>query len=116
MISAPFTVAITKSYRASASAAAQHAGGTNYTINLTGTASGGTSPYTFRWDINNDGTYGDLTGANASFGITSQGGTTKIGLEVTDSTGGGKAYAKTTAATAEKPPVPNQPPRIYPAP
>ena len=113
-LSAPFTVTITKSYKATATAASQHTGGTNYNISLTGSATGGTAPYTFRWDIDNDGVYGDLIGANTSFVITSQGGTKRIGLEVTDAAGA-PAFAR-TSLTVDKPPVANEPPRIRPAP
>ena len=112
LTSAPFSVAITKSFNAAATVGAQNTGGTNYQVMMNGTASGGAAPYVFSWDTNNDGTYGDVTGATASFSGSSQGGTFRIGLEVSDSSGA-KAYAR-ASATIDKPPVANQPPRVRP--
>lgn len=92
VLSPAYAVSIAPTFSASMTASAQYTSGTNYTITLNGTVSGGSPLYTFRWDTNNDGTYGDLTGSTASYSISSQGGTYKIGLEVTDSNGA-KAYA-----------------------
>ena len=39
------------------------------------------------WDTNNDGVYGDRTGATASYILTSSGGTYPLGLEVIDGMG-----------------------------
>ena len=46
----------------------------------------------YRWDTNNDGIYGDKNGQHAVYAETSQGGTYRVGLEVTDSSSA-RAYA-----------------------
>ena len=53
-------------------------------IALSGSASGGTSPYTYAWDLDNDGQYDDATGATPSHSWDAAD-TYTIGLEVTDS-------------------------------
>jgi hypothetical protein len=52
-------------------------------ITLSGSAGGGTAPYMYAWDLDNDGEYDDATGANLSYSWESAGSFT-IGLEVTD--------------------------------
>ncbi len=53
-------------------------------LTLSGSATGGTAPYTFAWDLNNDGVYDDATGAGPSHSWSTAGNFT-IGLQVTDS-------------------------------
>jgi len=52
-------------------------------IALTGSASGGQSPYTYAWDLDNDSVYDDATGASPSHSWATAGIYT-IGLQVTD--------------------------------
>ncbi len=72
-----------------------------------------TDPLTYKWDLNNDLTYGDVTGVNPtvswatlqSFGIDDDGGPFTIGLEVDD--GNGNTASDTAQLT-----VTNTPPTI----
>ena len=112
VISPPFAVAISPAYFALATASATLSGSTTHQIAIDGSVSGGLQPYTFRWDTDKDGIYGDVLGQHSVFSLDSQGGTYPIGLEVTDNNGF-KTYAKTTL-TIDKPPVANQPQRIRP--
>jgi len=53
---------------------------------ISGSASGGTAPYTYAWDFDNDGVYGDNGIITASPSVTWHvAGTYTIGLQVTDS-------------------------------
>lgn len=108
--SPPFPVSIGATFFASASASA--AGGGSYTVTLDGSAAGGTAPYTFRWDTNGDGTYGDVIGQHSSFSLSSQGGSYRIGLEVTDAASG--VALASFVLEIDKPLVPQQPQRIKP--
>ena len=94
VLSAPLTVTIGTAFFAGMTATASHTSGANYTISLNGTASGGTAPYTYRWDTNPNTAYDDALGQTASFTKTSaDGGTFPMKLEVTDATNA-KAYAR----------------------
>ena len=53
-------------------------------IALSGSASGGTSPYIYAWDLDNDGQYDDADVENPSYSWDTAG-THTIGLQVTDS-------------------------------
>lgn len=61
-----------------------YSGAVGEEIALEGSASGGTSPYTYAWDLDNDGVYDDDTGASPSNSWETAG-TYTIGLQVTDS-------------------------------
>ncbi|MHB8605407.1 MAG: exo-alpha-sialidase [Thermoplasmatota archaeon] len=54
--------------------------------NLTALAAGGIPPYTFAWDLNNDGNFSDATGPTATF-PGSAGGSYPVALRLTDSIG-----------------------------
>lgn len=55
-------------------------------VSISGSASGGTAPYTYAWDFDNDGVYGDNGIITASPSVTWHvAGTYTIGLQVTDS-------------------------------
>lgn len=113
VLSAPLTVTIGRAFFAGMSATAAHTSGTNYTISLTGTASGGTGPYTYRWDTDADGAYDDELGNPRNFTKTSaSGGTFPMKLEVTDATNA-KSYAR-SSVTLNKPPVVNEPTTVKP--
>lgn len=89
-------------------------GGTNYTVSLNGSASGGLPPHAFRWDTDSNGVYGDRIGANASFPLASTGGTYPLGLEVID--GLGRRITKQGSVVVNKQPVVNQPLNAFPTP
>jgi PKD repeat protein len=55
-------------------------------IQFTGSATGGVPPYTYAWDLNNDGTYDDSVGVNPTYSWGAIG-TYTIHLKVTDTTG-----------------------------
>jgi len=67
------------------------------TITLSGSAIGGTSPYSFTWDLDNDGTF-ESSGASVNFACTATG-TFDIGLQVTDSTSTSDVDATTITVT-----------------
>lgn len=68
-----------------AEAGGPYSGAVGESIALSGSASGGTAPYTnYEWDLDNDAVYDDATGASPSQ-IWSTAGTYTIGLQVTDS-------------------------------
>ncbi len=113
-LSAPLTVAITKPLRAGMTATAQPAIGSNYAIALSGTAAGGLPPYTYRWDTDENGIYGNVTGQIATATLTEpNGGTREMRLEVVDGHGN-RAFAK-ASVTLNRPPVVNEPPNLKPA-
>jgi fimbrial isopeptide formation D2 family protein/uncharacterized repeat protein (TIGR01451 family) len=66
-----------------ADAGGPYSGYVDDTINIYGSASGGTSPYNFSWDLDNDFTYGDDYG-NSIQNSWSTAGTYTIRLRVTD--------------------------------
>jgi uncharacterized repeat protein (TIGR01451 family)/fimbrial isopeptide formation D2 family protein len=63
-----------------------YSGDIGESINLVGSATGGVSPYTYAWDLDNDGGYDDATGTSPSRSW-SQAGTYTIKLRVTDDHG-----------------------------
>ena len=69
-------------------------------ITLEGSASDGTPPYTYAWDLDNDGQYDDATGASPSYSWGTAGNYT-IGLRVTDSTEATATDTATVTVTAE---------------
>ena len=66
-----------------AEAGGPYSGVVGASIALSGSASGGTAPYTYAWDLDNDGAYDDATGASPSHSWDAVGIYT-IGLQVTD--------------------------------
>ena len=66
-----------------AEAGGPYSGTEGATIGLSGSASSGTSPYTYAWDLDNDSVYDDATGASPSHSWDTAG-TYTIGLQVTD--------------------------------
>ena len=71
------------------------------TIALSGSASGGTAPYTYAWDLDNDGQYDDATGASPSHSWDTAGIHT-IGLEVTDNVAATATDTATVTVTEEE--------------
>jgi len=67
----------------SANAGGPYSGDEGESIALSGSASGGASPYTYAWDLDNDGEYDDATGAGPSYAWEAAD-TYTIGLRVTD--------------------------------
>jgi len=70
----------------SAEAGGPYSGYMGETIQFTGTATGGKSPYTYNWDLDNDGEYDDATGSTVSKSWETVG-TYTIGLKVIDNIG-----------------------------
>jgi PKD repeat protein len=82
--------------------------GTQYVpVHLSGSATGGTFPYSYAWDLDNDGQYDDATGATPSHTWTTAG-TYTIGLKVTDNT----STTSTDTAQVTITGNPNHPPHI----
>jgi PKD repeat protein len=69
-----------------ANAGGPYTGIVNQTVEFTGSASGGASPYTFSWDLDNDGEFDDATGSDAEWSWDAAGSYT-IGLKVVDDNG-----------------------------
>ncbi len=67
-----------------AEAGGPYSGLVDQSITLTGSATGGTSPYSYAWDLDNDSEYDDATGATTLY-TWSTADTYTIGLQVTDS-------------------------------
>lgn len=112
-LSTTMTVSVGQVLRAGMVASAQWTAGTTYTVTLNGTATGGLPPYTFRWDTDGNGTYGDKTGQNATAAIDMpNGGTRLMKLEVVDGIGS-RAYAE-GRVTMNRPPVVNEPVHLKP--
>lgn len=69
------------------------------TLTFTDTSSGGTSPYTYAWDFNNDGTT-DSTVQNPTYNFSGKtAGTYNVKLTVTDSLSGGSAGENTKVSS-----------------
>jgi PKD repeat protein len=58
----------------------------NESIQMTGSATGGVTPYTYTWDFNNDGVYNDGVGVNPTYTWRASG-TYTIHLKVNDTAG-----------------------------
>ena len=69
-------------------------------ITLSGSASGGTPPYTYDWDLDNDGAYDDATVANPSYSWDTAD-TYTISLQVTDSAADTDTDTATVLVTEE---------------
>ena len=69
-----------------ANAGGPYAGVVNVPVTLTGTAAGGLAPYSFAWDLDNDGAYDDAFGETVQW-TWNLPGTSTVGLKVTDSQG-----------------------------
>ena len=69
-----------------AEAGGPYSGYTGETIQFTGSATGGKSPYTYNWDLDNDGEYDDATGSSVGKSWETVG-TYTIGLKVIDNIG-----------------------------
>ena len=68
-------------------------------VALNATASGGRAPYTYAWDVNNDGQY-ELSGSSASYSFPDNG-TYTVRVKVTDSAGtSATAAAQVTVSNA----------------
>ena len=69
-----------------ADAGGPYSGGIDEEIELIGSASGGSLPYTYGWDLDNDGEYDDATGNEVTWSWDTSG-TFEISLKVTDDDG-----------------------------
>ena len=67
-----------------ADAGGPYTGTAGSSVSLSGSATGGTPPYTYAWDLDNDGAYDDSTAQNPSYTWATVGDYT-VGLKVTDS-------------------------------
>ncbi|HWB02797.1 MAG TPA: hypothetical protein VG796_07205 [Verrucomicrobiales bacterium] len=81
-------------------------------VTLKARAWGGQSPHVFRWDVDRDGSYGDVTGAEVTTTLPGPPGTYRLSVEVTDAAGE-KARASRDL-TLDRPLVPGQPERLRP--
>jgi len=88
-----------------ADAGGPYNGYTKENIHFTGSATGGATPYSYSWDLNNDGEFDDSTGIKASKSWDTPG-TYTIGLKVTDNNG--KNDTDTAQVTVKNQP-PNKP-------
>ena len=70
-------------------------------INIVGSGSGGTPPYTYEWDLDNDGEYDDATGKEITHSWNEKG-AFEFGLKITDDEG--KTDTDKTAAIIENDP------------
>lgn len=61
--------------------------GSPVTLDASASTENGDGPFTYSWDLNNDGTYGDATGKSPSFASVGQDGTYTVGLKVTNADG-----------------------------
>jgi PKD repeat protein len=82
-----------------AEAGGPYSGTEGEAIALSGSASGGTAPYSYAWDLDYDGDYDDATSANPSQSWGTAG-TYTIGLQVTDDTGENAIDTATVIVTA----------------
>ena len=73
-----------------ADAGGPYSGEVGETITITGSATGGSLPYTYKWDMDNDGSYDDVTGKTVTWSWSEEG-IYIINLKVTDDDGD-KAY------------------------
>jgi len=83
-----------------ADAGGPYSGTVGESITLSGSASGGTSPYSYAWDLDNDGEYDDATGATPSHSWDAAG-TYTIGLQVTDAASNTATDTATVTVIAE---------------
>jgi len=91
-----------------ADAGGPYSGGVGQVIAFTGSAVGGVSPYTFEWDLDNDGFYDDATGQSASKSWSTIG-TYTIGLKVTDNIGTTDTDTAQVSITSQAPNKPSKP-------
>lgn len=92
-----------------ADAGGPYTGEVDESVAITGSATGGTAPYTYAWDMDNDGSYDDATGKTISWSWDEEG-VYVIKLKVTDSTGK-KAYDDTSVTIVGGNNPPNKPDR-----
>jgi hypothetical protein len=69
--------------------------GTPVSLNAGGSTENGDGPFTYSWDLNNDGTFGDATGKTPSFSAVGQDGTYPIKVKVTN----GDGFSSTASTT-----------------
>ena len=91
-----------------ADAGGPYSGSVDQVIAFTGNAVGGVSPYTFEWDLDNDGDYDDATGQSASKSWSTMG-TYTISLKVTDNTGTTDTDTAQVSIASQAPNKPSKP-------
>jgi len=69
--------------------------GTDKTLNAGASTENGDAPFTYAWDLDNDGQYDDATGKTPSFTSVGQDGVYNIGLKLTNADG----FSSTAATT-----------------
>lgn len=86
-----------------ADAGGPYSGTAGESVSLSGSAAGGTPPYSYAWDLDDDGDYDDSTAQNPS-SIWATAGNYTVGLEVTDDDDNTDTDAANVSISAAVPP------------
>ncbi len=79
--------------------------GTNVSLSAAATTENGDGPFTYAWDLDNDGQYNDATGKAPSFTRVGQDGVFTVGVKVTNANGFSSTASATVTVTNVKPSV-----------
>jgi hypothetical protein len=79
--------------------------GTDAALSAAATTENGDGPFTYEWDLDNDGQYNDATGKSVSFTRVGQDGVFSIGVKVTNANGFSSTASTTVTVTNVQPTV-----------